>query len=228
MNSKIVVFMPSIEGGGVEKNLFLICNYLAKKTGKIKLITVSRQFRKKFNSSVELITFSSDLFDKFSRRIKYLLSIFLLIKEILKNRNILVFSFQANLYCIIICKLFSVKVISRSNSAPIGWSKNFVKKLIFRIVLNLSNVILVNSYQFKKDLKKEFNVDAKTIYNPLNRKEIIIKSKKKSKKIFTSNKKLKILNIGRFTDQKDQMTLLKSLNQIRKLLFNFFKRKLRM
>lgn len=80
MNSKIVVFMPSIEGGGVEKNLFLICNYLAKKTGKIKLITVSRQFRKKFNSSVELITFSSDLFDKFSRRIKYLLSIFLLIK----------------------------------------------------------------------------------------------------------------------------------------------------
>ena len=79
----------------------------------------------------------------------------------------------------------------------------------------MSNVILVNSYQFKKDLKKEFNVDAKTIYNPLNRKEIIIKSKKKSKKIFTSNKKLKILNIGRFTDQKDQMTLLKSLNQIK-------------
>ena len=145
MNSKIVVFMPSIEGGGVEKNLFLICNYLAKKTGKIKLITVSKQFRKKFNSSVELITFSSDLFDKFSRRIKYLLSIFLLIKEILKNRNILVFSFQANLYCIIICKLFSVKVISRSNSAPIGWSKNFIKKVIIRIVLNLSNVILDTS-----------------------------------------------------------------------------------
>ena len=215
MNSRIVVFMPSIEGGGVEKNLFLICNYLAKKTGKIKVITVSKQFRKKFNSSVELITFSSDLFDKFSRRIKYLLSIFLLIKEILKNRNILVFSFQANLYCIIICKLFSVKVISRSNSAPIGWSKNFIKKRIFRIVLKLSNVVLVNSYQFKKDLKKEFNVDAKTIYNPLNRKEIIKKSKKKSKKIFTSKKKLKILNIGRLTEQKDQMTLLKSLNQIK-------------
>ena len=70
-----------------------------------------------------------DLFDRFSRRIKYLLSIILLIREILKDREILVFSFQANLYCIAICKLFSVKVISRSNSAPIGWSKNFLKKL---------------------------------------------------------------------------------------------------
>ena len=30
-NSNIVIFMPSIEGGGVEKNLFLITNYLRSK-----------------------------------------------------------------------------------------------------------------------------------------------------------------------------------------------------
>ena len=123
MNSKIVVFMPSIEGGGVEKNLFLVCNYLSKKFKKIKIITISKKYKKKFDNSVDVITFSFDLFDRFSRRIKYLLSIILLIREILKDREILVFSFQANLYCIAICKLFSVKVISRSNSAPIGWSK---------------------------------------------------------------------------------------------------------
>ena len=26
MNNDLIVFMPSIEGGGVEKNLFLVCN----------------------------------------------------------------------------------------------------------------------------------------------------------------------------------------------------------
>ena len=83
------------------------------------------------------------------------------------------------------------------------------------MILNLSDEVLVNSYQFKNDLKKEFNITAQTIYNPLNIKEIIEKSKKKSKKIFNSKKKLKILNIGRFTDQKDQITLLKSLNIIK-------------
>ena len=132
-----------------------------------------------------IITFSFDLFDRFSRRIKYLLSIILLIREILKDREILVFSFQANLYCIAICKLFSVKVISRSNSAPIGWSKNFLKKQIFKIVLNLSDLVIVNSYQFKNELKKEFNVKAKTIYNPLNKIEIFKKTRQKGGKYLT-------------------------------------------
>ena len=27
----LVIFMPSIEGGGVEKNLFIVANFLSKK-----------------------------------------------------------------------------------------------------------------------------------------------------------------------------------------------------
>ena len=52
-------------------------------------------------------------------------------------------------------------------------------------------------------------------YNPLNRNEILTKSKKKSVRIFKTKDKLRILNIGRFTDQKDQLTLLKSLNNLK-------------
>ena len=36
---KLVVFIPSIEDGGVEKNLFLILNYISKRIGLIDLIT---------------------------------------------------------------------------------------------------------------------------------------------------------------------------------------------
>ena len=34
--------MPSIEGGGLEKNLYIISNFLAKKINNISLITVSK------------------------------------------------------------------------------------------------------------------------------------------------------------------------------------------
>ena len=36
---KIIIFMPSIDGGGVEKNLFIITNYLSKKINNITVIT---------------------------------------------------------------------------------------------------------------------------------------------------------------------------------------------
>ena len=215
MKKEVIIFMPSIEGGGVEKNLFLVSNYLAKRIKSLKVITISKKFKKKFNKSVKIISLESNIWDDFSRRVKYFLSIILLINEILKNKNIVVMSFQANIYCILICKLFSITVISRSNSAPIGWSKNLFKKKIFEIGLRLADKIIVNSIEFKRDLKKEFNINATCIYNPLNKNEILDKSKKKSAKIFKSNKKLRILNIGRFTDQKDQLTLLKSLNNLK-------------
>ena len=215
MKKKLIIFMPSIEGGGVEKNLFLVSNYLSKKYNKVALITISIKYKKKFNNTIEFISLISKYWDNLGRRSKYFLSILLLIKEIIKNRNIIVFAFQANIYCIIICKLFSIKVIARSNSAPAGWSKNILKRLIFKFFLNLADRVMVNSTQFKKDLKKEFNVNATCIYNPLNHDEIIRKSKRKSKKIFKDKKKLRILNIGRFTEQKDQITFLKALNQIK-------------
>ena len=46
---KLIIFMPSIEGGGVEKNLFIISNYLALKLKKITLITASHSFNNYFN-----------------------------------------------------------------------------------------------------------------------------------------------------------------------------------
>ena len=113
MKSKILMFMPSIEGGGVEKNFFLVCNYLVNKVNSLKVITVSKKYKNRFNKSIILITPISNIWDSFSRRIKYLVSILLLIKEIIKDKNIVVFAFQANVYCILVCKLFSVYLKSK-------------------------------------------------------------------------------------------------------------------
>ena len=41
--------MPSIEDGGVEKNLFLISDFLSKNIDDIYIINCSKKFKKKFN-----------------------------------------------------------------------------------------------------------------------------------------------------------------------------------
>ena len=51
IKKNLIIFIPSIEQGGVEKNLFLISNFLTTKINKVKLITASndRKHFKKIN-----------------------------------------------------------------------------------------------------------------------------------------------------------------------------------
>lgn len=207
--------MPSIEGGGVEKNLFIVANYLTRKITRVSLISASKKYKNKFLKSIAFISPKSDKWDLKSRKLKYLVCLMLLLREIIKDRNVLVFAFQANIYCILICKLLGIKIITRSNTAPEGWSKNIFKRTIFKFFLNMADQVMANSYDFIKSLKYEFNVDGKCIYNPLDKREIEKKSKITTKKYFNKKSTLRIINIGRFVDQKDQITFLKALNLIK-------------
>lgn len=210
---KLLIFMPSVEGGGVEKNFFLITNYLSKKRKDIYVITAEKNLYKKLKK-VNIIYPKSNFWRLGGRYRKYFICILLLINFLKQNHSSVIFSFQANIYAIIISKLFNVKIISRSNSAPIGWSKNFFKKIIYKIGLNLASSLIVNSYEFKKEISKNFNVNSQVIYNPLNKKEILKESKKRP--IFKYNRnRIKILSVGRLVDQKDHITLLKSINEIK-------------
>jgi|MDSV01.1.fsa_nt_gb glycosyltransferase involved in cell wall biosynthesis len=217
-HNKLIIFMPSMEGGGVEKNIILISNYLSKYLNDISLITFDNRFNNQFDKKIEIINHTKKILNV-TKYYKYLICLINLTKQILTNKNSSVFSFQANIYALILCKLLNVKIIIRSNSSPLGWSKSTFKTFIFRIFFKLADKIIVNSQEFKKQLDNKLNVNSLLIYNPLNKKEINKKSKKKIKfNFFNSNKSkmLKIINIGRFTDQKDQVTLLKAINEIYK------------
>ena len=214
---ELIIFMPSIEGGGVEKNLFIISNYLSSKIKNISIITTGRKYRGNFKK-INFVTPKSLFWQNTSRRIKYFICLLILSSILSKSKNYVVFAFQANLYCTLVCKFFGIKIIVRSNSSPSGWSKNFIKKYLYKKILGYSDKIIVNSIDFKKQFKDFFSVKADCIYNPLNKKEIIRKSRVKFKLNFFNNKDncLKIINVARFTDQKDHYTLMKSLNLLKK------------
>ena len=216
MKSKIVLFMPHIDIGGVEKNFFLISNFLAKNRNNIVVITMSKRCKKFFCKNIKFVTFKSNFLEKISKRSKYVLSLLLLTKEVLINKNSLVVSFQANIYCGLLSKLLGFKLIIRSNTSPDGWPKNIIKKFLYSLSFKAANKVIVNSNEFKKKIKKSFNINAECIYNALNKREIINLSKKPVNFNFFSKNYLKVLNVGRLEDQKDQMTLLKSINFLKK------------
>jgi glycosyltransferase involved in cell wall biosynthesis len=207
---KLIIFMPSIDGGGVEKNLILISNYLSDYIKNINLITFDDRFNSFFNKNIKIINLKYKKNCKYSKYIKYFACIFLLIREIIQNKSSIVFSFQANIYCCILRTFFNFNLVVRSNTSPSGWNKNFIKKLIFKYFIKKANSIIVNSADFKKELDKDLNVNSELIYNPLNIRDILELSKKKIKKKIYSKNTIKIINIARFTDQKDHLTLLKA------------------
>jgi len=131
------------------------------------------------------------------------------------NRNTLILSFQANAYASLLAKIFCTKIITRSNSSSEGWSKGSIKKFLYKIFLKLPNQIIVNSYQFKKELDTKFGIKALVIYNPLNKNEVIKKSKERVSLKFFKGKFTKIITIGRLVDQKDHITMLKAINLIK-------------
>ena len=68
---KLIIFMPSIEGG-VEKNLFIISNFLGTKLKNTTLITASKSYNSKFKG-LKIINPKINTEKYSSRRLKYFL-----------------------------------------------------------------------------------------------------------------------------------------------------------
>ncbi len=215
--SELIIFTPNIDHGGVEKNLFLLTNFLSKKFSKISLITFNSSDKKYFNKKVKFIT-PKIFYDIKNRLIKNLICSMILMKMVFFGKKKLIFSFNSNLYATILAKIFGAKIIIRINASHKLWAKNFIKKKIFKIFFKLPNKIIVNSIDLKKEIDKEFKIKSKCILNPLNKKKIL-KIKKNNKKLFGVNQKtLKILFLGRLVDQKDPFTFIKSIKKLPKEL----------
>ena len=217
MKKKIIFFCPSIEIGGVEKNLFKVVNFFAKKNKKVYLITFNKNISRKFHKKVQIL--NNNNIGNFNY--PYFIKLFVCFinyfsKFGLKKNNTFV-SFQSNLYFILLAKLTGNKIIARSNAAPNYYISNFAKKKLFQLIFGIADKIIVNSKDFQKNFYKTFHIKPVLIYNPAVKNSLLNKSSKK--RIIKNSKIINFLNIGRLTYQKNQMLLLKAFNQINELKY---------
>lgn len=217
-SENIIIFFPSIERGGADKNLFMLSNFLSTKLDNLSILTCSPKYRAKFKN-LKYIGPKSNFYESFNRAIKTFISIYYLVKVLFVNRKVTILSFQSNLSSIIIGKLFAAKVVTRSNSFPDDWTNNFLKKRFFKFIYKLADKTIVNSIAVKKKFKKFYSIDAVHIYNPVDKSKIISLSRKKIKNLYKHKNSLKLIIVGRLSKEKDHTTFLKSL----KILLNKIK-----
>ena len=202
----LLIFIPSIENGGVEKNLQIIANFLAKKKINIVILTAFRNKNFKFSKNIKFINLDYKYSRYFKKRFfKLLICIYLFILKI-NFKDFIVLSFQSSIISIVLCKIFKKKIIIRLNTSPSKYIKNFFLKKIYKTFYNLADLIIVNSFEFKREFYKLFKIKCKNIYNPF-----IPFTDKKIKLNFFKKDNLNVINIGRLTEQKDHLTLLKAI-----------------
>ena len=204
----LVVFFPSIESGGVEKNFYYLINNFSLKFEKIIIITSSQIKKDLFPKKIEFLKPKSSFWWNKNRLIKSIICFFLGLK-LFTTKNKLILSFQSTIISIILSKLLRCKIIIRLNTSPEKYIDTYIKKFFFHFFYKLSSEIIVNSFEFKKRLKKILNLNSHVIYNSIGLPK---KINKKKINFFNHYKNLKIISIGRLTDQKDHLTLIKSLN----------------
>ena len=214
--NQIIFFFPLFELGGVEKNFFLISNYICKKIKHIhfQLITFEKTIylKKNLNRKIKINLPNFNYFF-LSRRIKFIICMYELFLKCLNNPKACIFSFQGNFYALIIAIILRRKIIVRSNISPEYWAKNYLKKKIFKFLLSKSDLIIVNSEDFSRRFKKIFNLKPVTIHNPIYNE----KNFKTIKDKFFKKNTINLINIGRLVKQKNQSEIIEALSTINNL-----------
>ena len=75
---RLIIFMPSMDGGGVEKNLIIVSNFLSRYIKNLTLITFDDGFNKKFSKKIKIINYKKKTNKKFSKYFKYLICLLIL------------------------------------------------------------------------------------------------------------------------------------------------------
>ena len=213
----LIIFIPSITNGGMEKNFFSTTKNLKK--GGVNILGISCS-KKKFKNQIKLKRNYGLLeLDNLNFKLKLFLSFFVLIIKNFKQKNP-VLSFQGNIFAIIASKIIGCKVYIRLNSHPNYYIDSNFKKNFFHFFYKQANEIIVNSKEVKNDLKNKFNLKSTVIYNELDKNDIINKSKKKVKIKF-SNEYPILISVGRLDKNKNHIFLIQAFNNLKnKIKYN--------
>ncbi len=218
---KLIIFHPYSKIGGADRSLSRLINQLDSFKYEVIFITIGEPKIKNYlTKKIKIIKIKS------SKTIFSIIKIRSILKFLKTNEKVIFFSNQnfANIISFFILFGFSnIKhvIMERNHIDELYYYRNFFdyfKKKIILILIKIfykhADLVLGNAKQLSIDLKKITHCEVKTIYNPAHDKEIYKLSKSRIKKI---NKKNIILNIGRLEIQKNQITLLRAIKNIKNI-----------
>lgn len=224
---KLFIFQPYPKFGGADRSIIKLINGLNH--NDITIISLQKcNYNRFLNKKIKFKILKSE------RTFLSILELRNYIKnEVYKNsekKNIIISNQNfANIVTIIsLQKLNNIKkiLIERNHLDELKFSKNFndyLKKKIMLFLIKIfyskSDAIVGISKKLSLDLQNFINSKVITIYNPSLEDKIILNNR--AQKIRIDKTKKIILNVGFLEKQKDQLTILKSINILKNLKKNF-------
>ena len=224
---RIIVFLPNFTLGGAAESLVKLIRFLSKKKFSVLIISLGKNTYKKklFNMGCDIIEMN------YKRAFFSLINLRKIFKSEIKKKykkTILLSNIHYANIISILSTLFlkNIKIIltERSSLSELHLNNNLYKniknKIIFylaKIFYRYSDLVIANSNYKKIYIKKNIKTNKIiTIHPPSLNKIYILKKNNKFGKI------LKIIYVGRLSEEKGVLTILKALKIIKgKIKFNF-------
>lgn len=225
MLRKVIIFIPSIEKGGVERNAIWVSNELVKRDVVVDVIYVraNEEQLKKFHKKVNLIAFPSTQYRFLNQRIGDAVDIRRNFHAYLKKQNrenTVVLSFQSSTVSIGSCKKNNIKIICRLSNHPsaIKYEKSIVRKMSEWVkphYYKKADLVIGNSEKLADDFSKKIRKEVQTVYNPIDIKRVqqlmleeIEPELEKEAQEYVGKV---VVSVGRLALQKDYPTLIEGI-----------------
>lgn len=228
MSNELILLIPKIKMGGIERNFIWLQNKLINNKSKFSVIFFSENDKESLNSLKNFsynVLFKNKLYyeNSFFDNIFITILLFFFLKKKKKtNPKIKILSYKSHLIPIVVCKLLNINLTIRlsNNFNYLYLEKKFFKFFLvflkYKYFYKLVDCIISPSKELKFLICKKFNLNSIYIPNPIN-KELInshIQSKNFLNK-FSDDKFLNIISVGRLSKQKNHIELLKSLKSLK-------------
>ena len=210
---KIYFFHPYSGYGGADLSISRLINGLNNNYFDIDFLSINPpKLSKKITKKIRYRIINSSRTILAFKKIKQIIE-----KDKIYNKKIFISNqYFANVLSLFFLKKFrnlKIVVFERNHLSELSNYtnlKDLFKKVIIKFLVKISykkaNLIICNSNETAQDLEKFVSAKVLSLYNPC---FFGFKKRRKKKKY----NKIKIINVGRFVDQKNQITILKAIKK---------------
>jgi len=221
---KIAFIINSLSGGGAERVIQTLSNYLVKENEIFLILLEDTQQKYNLDENIKVIILKSSSISKSIGKIIFIplqsVELYFLLKK-LKIESAISFLVRSNLVFSFM-KFFSKRkiIISERNYSKIQYEtqnfKNKIMNFLIKVLYKQADIIIPISNGIKESLVRDYNLDKnkiKTIYNPQNID--FIKKHQASNTNFKFKSDIKyFITLGRLILQKDHKLMIEAFQKV--------------
>lgn len=224
---RVVIFLPSIETGGVERNAIILANNLATRGDTVDIVhtRIVEKMRERFHPSVALRQIGKRWAPPWVHpRIVDAFTIFIgfitFLKRLPAGEPTVIVSFQSNIIAVCASWFAPIPIVVRVSNHPshVRYESGKVQKiaeLLKRVIYRFADVIVTNSEVTSDCYRKVLSVPVETIYNPVNRNELKVKADVAvTHHWLLDHNKPVIVSVGRLSTQKNFFLLIEAFSKV--------------